>query len=49
MTGTSLHLADDLHLIWWPLLGGKAYGPYATAPVMTLRPSDLHLLNYLDL
>ena len=48
MTGTSLHSADDLHFDWWPLLHGKAYGPYTTAPVLTLRPCGLPLLNDLD-
>ena len=48
MTGTSLHSADDLHFDWWPLLRGKAYEPYTTALVLTLRPCGLPLLNDLD-
>ena len=33
----------------WPLLGGRTYRPYATAPIMALGPCDLDLLNDLDL
>ncbi len=41
--------STKLHLKWWLLLGGRAQGPYATEPVMTLRPCGLDVLNDHDL
>ncbi len=49
MIARSLLSPYDLHLDRWPLLGGRAYCPYATAPIMTLRPCGLDLLNDIDL
>ncbi len=49
MTALSLHSVDDLYSKWWLLLGGRASGIYATAPIMTLIPCDLDLLNDFDL
>ncbi len=45
----SLHSVYNLHLKQSLSLGGRANGSWATAPVMTLRPCDLDLLNDLDL
>ncbi len=33
----------------WRLRGGRAYGPYTSAPVMTLRPCKIDLVNDVDL
>ncbi len=49
MAAPSQHTVHDLYLKWWLLLGGRAYGPYATAPIMTLGLCDLDLQNDLDL
>ncbi len=49
MTAPSLHSVHDLYLKWWPLLGGRAYCPYVTAPIMILGPYYLDLQNDLDL
>ncbi len=49
MTGASIHTAFDLSSKKCLLLGSRAYGPYASAHVITLRPCDLHPVNNLDL
>ncbi len=48
MTLPRLHSDDNLKSKWL-LLGGRASGLHATAHTMTLKPSDLDLLDDLDL
>ncbi len=49
MIGWSLYSSCELPFKMWPSLGGRAYGPYATAPIMTLIPFNLDLVDELDL